>query len=232
MQLICKKLLLLLFSTKCIYIVITISLLIEPYVYITGFLVIYQETILNLCLSFLAVTLISIPVLQSNKAVFAVLICVVAIDLELLGLIRLWGLSLNSLTMIALVMAIGLVVDYLAHIVHYFMIHSGSSGDVRVRMAKALAEVGGAVAVGGLTTFIGVLPLFFASSWVYRVFFKLFLSIVVLGILHGFVIAPLLVVLLFSCEKENSKTNGVKVQPGGRLPVKSFEEDGSESVCL
>jgi multidrug efflux pump subunit AcrB len=143
------------------------------------------------------VALISIPVLQSYRSVFAVLICVAAIDVDLLGLIWLWGLSLNSLTMISLVMAIGLVVDYLAHIIHYFMIHSNSS-DPRARMANALSEVGGAVAVGGLTTFIGVLPLAFASSFVYRVFFKLFLSIVVLGILHGFVIAPVLVVLLYS----------------------------------
>lgn len=176
----------------------------------------------------MAVTIISIPVLQSYKAVFAVLLCVAAIDIELVGLIWLWGLSLNSVTMIALVMAIGLVVDYLAHIVHYFMIHSHNS-DPRVRMAHALAEVGGAVAVGGLTTFIGVLPLAFASSWVYRVFFKLFLSIVVLGIVHGFVVAPVLVVLLFSKSSVHSTSKGQQLN---RLPMKSLEGEDAQSVCL
>jgi multidrug efflux pump subunit AcrB len=84
-------------------------------------MVIKQETIMNMLLSFAAVALISVPVLGSTKAVLIVLLCVMAIDIDLLGLLWLNGYDLNSITMISLVMAIGLVVDYLAHIVHYFM---------------------------------------------------------------------------------------------------------------
>ena len=158
-------------------------------------MVITRETVGNLVLSFTAVALISFPVLRSWRAVLAVLVCVAAIDVDLLGLIWAWGLALNSVTMISLVMAIGLVVDYLAHMVHYFMAHADLA-DPRDRMAAALAEVGGAVALGGTTTFIGVLPLAFASSFIYRIFFKLFLSIVTLGMLHGFVLIPVLVCLV------------------------------------
>ena len=85
------------------------------------FMVIKRETIMNMLLSFVAVALISVPVLGSIKAVLAVLLCVMAIDIDLLGLLWLNGYDLNSITMISLVMAMGLVVDYLAHIVHYFM---------------------------------------------------------------------------------------------------------------
>mmetsp|Transcript_54018 Transcript_54018/g.69363 ORF Transcript_54018/g.69363 Transcript_54018/m.69363 type:complete len:930 (+) Transcript_54018:98-2887(+) len=168
----------------------------NPYVFITQFSVIYQETILNLCLSFVAVAIISMPILQSFRALFVVLVCVAAIDVDLLGLIWGWGLDLNSLSMLSLVMAIGLVVDYIAHIVHYFMVHSDIV-DPKARMVAALAEVGGAVAIGGLTTFVGVLPLSLASSFVYRLFFKLFLSIVTLGLFHGLVVAPLFMILIF-----------------------------------
>ncbi len=40
------------------------------------------------------------------------------IDIDLTGWIWLWGMDLNSISVINLIMAIGLVVDYSAHIVH------------------------------------------------------------------------------------------------------------------
>jgi multidrug efflux pump subunit AcrB len=84
-------------------------------------MVIYQETIQNLICSFAAVALISTGFLRSTRAVLPVLLCVCSIDIDLLGLLWAYGYDLNSVTMISLIMAIGLVVDYLAHIVHYFM---------------------------------------------------------------------------------------------------------------
>jgi len=170
----------------------------QPYIFITQFMVIAPETGTNLLLSITAVLLISFPVLQDARAVLAVLVGVAAVDVDLLGLMWVWGLDLNSITMISLVMAIGLVVDYLAHIAHYF-VHGKSSGfqeaSPRERMVCALEDVGGAVLIGGLTTLVGVMPLAFASSFIYRVFFSLFLTIVVLGLVHGFVVVPTLLVL-------------------------------------
>jgi len=169
----------------------------QPYIFITQFMVITSETLQNLICSFVAVSILSWVVLYDVRAVSAVLLCLAAIDVDLLGLLWAWGLELNSVTMISLVMAIGLVVDYLAHLVHCFMTHTVEHPDPRERMAAALAEVGGAVALGGLTTFIGVLPLAFASSFIYRVFFRLFICIVGLGLIHGFFVIPVLVYLAY-----------------------------------
>jgi len=72
-------------------------------------------------------------------------------------------------------------------------------------MISALDEVGGAVLLGGMTTFVGVLPLAFASSFIYRVFFRLFFAIVSLGILHGFVVVPCLLVCIPPAPHANSK---------------------------
>lgn len=169
----------------------------QPYIFITQFMIITRETVQNLICSFVAVWILSWVVLRDTRAVGAILLCVAAIDVDLLGLLWLWGLELNGVTMISLVMAIGLVVDYLAHLMHCFMAHTAECPDPRDRMAAALAEVGGAVALGGLTTFVGVMPLAFASSFIYRVFFKLFLCIVGLGLVHGFVFIPVIVCLLY-----------------------------------
>ena len=36
------------------------------------------------------------------------------------GMVKFWGLTINALSVINLVMAVGLVVDYSAHIVHVY----------------------------------------------------------------------------------------------------------------
>jgi multidrug efflux pump subunit AcrB len=185
----------------------------QPYIFITQFMVITSETLQNLICSFLAVSILSWVVLYNARAVGAVLLCLAAIDIDLLGLLWAWGLQLNSVTMISLVMAIGLVVDYLAHLVHCFMTHTAEYPDPRDRMAAALAEVGGAVALGGLTTFIGVLPLAFASSFIYRVFFRLFICIVGLGLIHGFLVIPVLVYLAYPSQA--AKDDATKASSAG-----------------
>jgi len=202
----------------------------QPYIYITQFMVIEAETLMNLGLSMAAVFIISCPVLQDARAVAAVLVGVAAVDVDLLGLMWVFGLDLNSITMISLVMAIGLVVDYLAHIAHYFVHGDSGATDPQERMIFALEEVGGAVLIGGLTTFIGILPLAFASSFIYRVFFTLFLTIVSLGLIHGFVVVPTLIVILEESKLRN-KVGCIKSVPKNEnSTINSNEVEGSIGV--
>ncbi|CAN0456876.1 unnamed protein product, partial [Scytosiphon promiscuus] len=79
-------------------------------------------------------------------------------------------------------MAVGLVVDYMVHLVHYFLHQvSGRRGGSR-KIADALGEIGPSIVVGATTTFMGIMPLAFASNAVYRVFFKMFLCIISFGV--------------------------------------------------
>ena len=74
----------------------------------------------------------------------------------LFGYMSVMGIPLNSVTLAICVMSIGLIVDYCAHIVHHFMITTGSRQD---RTAAALGDMGTGVFAGATTTFIGFLPI-------------------------------------------------------------------------
>lgn len=78
-------------------------------------------------------------------------------------------------------MAVGLVVDYMVHIVHYFL-HQDPNISKDDRIANALGEIGPSVLVGAMTTFLGIMPLAFANNVIFRVFFKMFLVIITFGV--------------------------------------------------
>ena len=73
---------------------------------------------------------------------FAALIC------ELFGLMVLWNVSLNSVSMINLVMAIGFAVDYSAHIAHAYVMSDKETANERV--VHALGTLGASVVMGGM----------------------------------------------------------------------------------
>ena len=63
------------------------------------------------------------------------------------GLMHVWGVSLNSISMINLVMAIGFAVDYSAHLAHSFVFSNEKNPEKKV--VNALKTVGASVLLGG-----------------------------------------------------------------------------------
>ena len=93
--------------------------------------------------------------------------------------------------MIQTVIAIGLCVDYAAHVGHCFMLKAGTREE---RVVAVLKDVGAAVLNGGVSTFLAVVLLAGSSSYVFRVLFKQFFLTVVLGLAHGMIFLPVLLV--------------------------------------
>jgi Patched family len=56
----------------------------------------------------------------------------------------------------------------------------------------ALQTIGASVLIGGFSTFLGVLPLFFSSSELLRTLFFAFIGMVLLGCSHGLILLPVL----------------------------------------
>ena len=97
-----------------------------PYIFYEQFAIIRREAMTNLALALVAVFFITSVIIASVHASLMVVLCVIMVDIDILGLMHMWGLTIDSVTIINLVLAVGLAVDYSAHIAHAFVVAKGT----------------------------------------------------------------------------------------------------------
>ena len=85
------------------------------YIFYDQFRIIVSQMTTSVALCLVAVTIISTFVLAHPTLVLSVVLALTLVFIDLLGNIVLWDLDLNTISMINLVMAIGLVVDSQMH---------------------------------------------------------------------------------------------------------------------
>lgn len=155
--------------------------------------IIIPEAIQNLSLCLAAVAVICSIALVHPLAVLILVFSLGLTFVDLLASLVMWDLDINSISVVNLVMSLALVVDGQAHFIKAFTLQNSKLYPTRnKRVLLAFEDIGPSVFLGGLTTFLGVVPLGFSTSHVFRVFFKMFLSIVILSMAHALVFIPVL----------------------------------------
>lgn len=148
-----------------------------------------SDLILTAITGVIAVTFVALIFIPHWSAALVVGPLIVVLFIELLGFLQWGGLFLNSMTSMSMTISIGLLVDFVIHILFRYYEEPGSRQQKTVAMLRTM---GSSVLLGGTTTLLGTLPLVFASSDALEIVFVSFLGIVLLGISHGLVLVPVL----------------------------------------
>lgn len=186
-----------------------------------SYVVFNKELTSNVVLALLAVFVVILTVTANLTVTAMVLFCVALVDLFLFSLLAMWDVKLNSVTVVNIVIAIGLAVDYSAHIGHsYLMVEPPdfdrvtkrplSNFEKRVFKARgALGKMGSSVFHGALSTFLAIIVLSPSDSYIFKSFFKMWFGIIIYGVANGFILLP---VMLSLCGPISGLTYKRKVQ--------------------
>eukprot|EP00095_Tigriopus_kingsejongensis_P010660 snap_masked-scaffold627_size122700-processed-gene-0.20 protein:Tk10660 transcript:snap_masked-scaffold627_size122700-processed-gene-0.20-mRNA-1 annotation:"hypothetical protein AND_001302" len=144
------------------------------------------------CVSVAAVIMMIIALVFIPKPICAIWVAfsIISIELGVIGLMSLWSVTLDSISMINLIMCIGFSVDFSAHISYHFMAKSNLDKDERV--SDCMHALGLPITQGAISTILGVIGLALAPSYIFVIFFKMVFLVIFLGALHGLFLLPVL----------------------------------------
>mmetsp|Transcript_805 Transcript_805/g.1444 ORF Transcript_805/g.1444 Transcript_805/m.1444 type:complete len:881 (-) Transcript_805:87-2729(-) len=154
------------------------------------YIVIEDEMIANVSLCMAAVFVITLILIAHPLTAGLVFFCVGCAIIEILGAMYFWDLVIDNVSVINLTLAVGLAVDYSAHVGHCFMLKAGNNRSERV--IETLTDIGAAVLNGAISTFLAVVVLSGSGSYVFRVLFKQFFLTCVFGVANGMIFLPVL----------------------------------------
>jgi Niemann-Pick C1 protein len=122
------------------------------------------------------------------------------------------------------VIAIGLIVDFIAHILVRYNESTYKTREGRVK--DTLETMGASIFLGGLSTFLGVIPLAFSTSTVLRTVFTSLVAMVLLSISHGLVLLPVVLSVLgpYTAEREDCSNRSRKRKSSSRVGSLKVEQ--------
>ncbi|KAM3508380.1 hypothetical protein MY10362_001225 [Beauveria mimosiformis] len=138
--------------------------------------------------------------LGSVPTATVVSVTVIMSVIDIMGAMAVFGVSLNAVSLVNLIICVGISVEFCAHIARAFTFPSrtvleSNTNALRGRDARAwtaLVNVGGSVFSGiTITKLLGVFVLAFTSSKIFEIYyFRVWLSLVVFAALHALVFLP------------------------------------------
>lgn len=153
-----------------------------------------QEVLRNLILALICVMATTAVLIAEPQTCFWILLCVLLTLLNVCGFMYFWGLTIDIVSCIGLELAVGLSVDYAAHVAHAFLNASTEDKKVQDRKTRtliAVKHIGAAVAYGAGSTLLALSMLAFSDAYVFRAFFKIFFLVIIFGLWHGLFLLPI-----------------------------------------
>lgn len=147
-----------------------------------------DQLAVTIILSVACVCAVAFVLIPHWSAVPIILPTISVLFIDMIGVLQMFGYRINIITYIVLVVSIGLLIDFIMHILLRYYESECETREEKVK--DALGTMGASILVGGLSTFLGVTPLIFSSGEIFSTVCISFLSMVALGISHGLILLP------------------------------------------
>ncbi|GMR34260.1 hypothetical protein PMAYCL1PPCAC_04455 [Pristionchus mayeri] len=159
----------------------------EQYLHLNGNL---MQAIATIALAVFVVLSVLLFNPWAAASILAILLCM---TIQLAGFLGWAGIKMNPVSAVTLITAVGIGVEFTAHVVLAFLT---SLGNRQERMAAAVDRVFVPVIHGALSTLLGILMLAFSEfEFVVKYFFVVMSALIVIGLINGLILLPVLLSL-------------------------------------
>lgn len=207
-----------------------------PFEFFEQYLVVLPNTMQNLIIATVCMCIISLVFIPHPISALMITFCVISIEIGIIGFMSFWGVSMDGVSMINIILCIGFSVDFSAHITYSFVTAPCNTGNEAA--IYALHSLGMPILQGALSTIIGIIAIATSPAYIFRSFFKTMFLVMTLGLLHGILFLPVLLTILRPCmhlmkpkSKKKADKNGIEIviDPKFNGPKK---ETGDEIISL
>jgi len=183
--------------------------------------VIDHELVRNLVICGGIILILICALIPRPKIAFAVALAIVASIIEVVGMSHYWGVTINGVATIYILICVGLAVDYAAHIAHAF---KESTGTGQERSMKALSRIGPSVFHALFSTILAIVVIGFSKSYIFKVFFKIIFLVTIIAGSHGLWLLPCLLSIVAGEraeeegeESDEPKSKAVEDEPKSKV---------------
>uniref|UniRef100_A0A7E4W7I1 SSD domain-containing protein n=1 Tax=Panagrellus redivivus TaxID=6233 RepID=A0A7E4W7I1_PANRE len=152
--------------------------------------VILPNTLQNDSLAILCMVVIALLFIPNPICTFWITVAIITIDLGVIGFLSLWGVKLDPISMITLILSIGFSIEFSAHVTYGF-VSNAENLTPRERCIDAMEKLAWPVVHGSLSTILGTMVLSLIQSYMILVFFKTIFLVLVIGVVHALVLLPI-----------------------------------------
>ncbi|XP_076600167.1 patched domain-containing protein 3 [Chaetodon auriga] len=167
------------------------------FIYFDQYTVVIDNTVQTILVAMVVMLVVSLILIPNPLCSIWVAFAICSVIVGVAGFMALWGVNLDSISMINLIMCIGFSVDFSTHIFYSFV--SSQKSDVNEKAINALAHFGYPILQGALSTVLGVVVLSMSGSYIFRTFFKIVFLVITFGLLHSLVFIPVFLTLSRAC---------------------------------
>lgn len=173
-------------------------------------------------LGVVSVTLVAFLFIPHWTAALFVLPMICMLYVDLLGFMQWGGVTIDPVAYVTCVMSIGLLVDF---IIHTLLRYYECPGNRQEKVVAMLKSMGVSILTGGISTFLGTIPLAFSTSTIFSTVFIAFVGLVVLGVSHGLILLPV-VLSMIGPEDQIVRTSTKPVtEKALSVPQKQFDRE-------
>ncbi|XP_067128913.1 patched domain-containing protein 3-like [Centruroides vittatus] len=159
-------------------------------------------------LTALLIFIVFIAFVPNFVCALTVAIAVVSIIVETVGYMSFWGVNLDVISMMIIILCNGFCVNYPTHMCYAFL--TSSHSEAKAKLKESLYHVGFPILQGSMSTIVVLLVFLHINMYVYRTFVKIIVLISLETLFHAVFVIPVFLSII-PVPSENKNTNNRSV---------------------